>query len=246
MPADPGPRLGSADDLPDRRRIDGRQRRVGADDAARHPGEADAGHGPKLWPMLDAKRLDRDVPGVAAGHETADPEATTGSPLPQRPVLPVGAGGGDPVADPERSDPLAPGPLSDEWLRRAFGFSGPGMLSRDTPAEHGADDDAGHRLKDRPRRWPLHHRRHRQADPAAVGWYRVTDGSPVRVLRAARRPPGRERPRVAVPDARERQFQAHNDCGCTAAPVLPPRPGTARHQPAGSGGVPPNRGKGPR
>jgi hypothetical protein len=74
---------------------------------------------------------------------------------------------------PSRLIRLAPEP-SEEWLTRAFGFSGPGMLQRDTVRpEHGPVDDAGHRGADRARRWPYDDRWTRsKADPVAVGWYR--------------------------------------------------------------------------
>jgi hypothetical protein len=99
--------------------------------------------------MLDRNRLDETWPGwlramsllvrnyhgqsaqaAAASYRAAREQATL-SPAPRSLIR------------------LAPEPPQD-WLDKAFGYSGPGLFQRDVgAAQYGPHDDAGHRLADR-------------------------------------------------------------------------------------------------
>lgn len=106
-------------------------------------------------------------------------------------------------------------PPAIEWIRQALGFAGPGMLNRDT-AKPGT---ALSTVLGTSARIALSGGRNTildtvKADPVAVGWYRVTDGSPCAfcALLASRG--------VAYKSEKTAEFQSHNDCGCTAAPAF--------------------------
>lgn len=167
----------------------------------------------KLWPALDPKRIDATFPGwvqamtllvtnyhrmsaAAAGNfYRAAREHATQSPTPERLIK------------------LAADPAED-WMRRAFGYSGPGMLSRDTAAPRTALTTtlgtAARIAADGGRTTILETVK---ADPVAVGWYRVTDGQPCAfcALLASR---------GIVYKEQTADFKAHNDCGCTGAPAF--------------------------
>lgn len=177
-----------------------------------------------LWPMLDGKRLDETFPGwmramsllvrnyhgqsaaaASAAYREARAQATL-SPAPRSLIK------------------LAPAP-SEEWMARAFGFSGPGMLQRDTVRPNtalsttlgtasrivrtGADDTISATV---------------EKDPVALGWYFHTDGDPCFwcALIASRGT-------VFKGDSFEasnRKFigdgtaKIHNNCACVLAPVF--------------------------
>jgi hypothetical protein len=181
----------------------------------------------KLWPALDKARLAETFPGwlramsllitnyhgqssAAAGrfYQSARAQAL-GSPTP--PSLIKAA----PAPDPE-------------WIAKAVGFSGPGMLSKDTAAPNTALSTtlgtASRIALDGGRTTVLETVKH---DRAAVGWYRVTDGDPCAfcALLASRH--------IAYRSQKSSSFEAHNDCGCTGAPAfsreqeLPPISGQA-------------------
>lgn len=132
----------------------------------------------RLWPMLDRNRLDETWPGwiramsllvrnyhgqsaqAAASSYRAAREQATHSPAPRSLIR------------------LAPVP-SEEWLDRAFGYSGPGQLRKDVARPNtalsttlttasrivrdGADGTISATVG---------------ADPVALGWYFHTDGDP--------------------------------------------------------------------
>lgn len=105
-----------------------------------------------------------------------------------------------------------------EWLDRALGFAGPGMLNRDLARPNTALTTtlgtSSRIVLDGARTTVLNTVHH---DDKAVGWYRVTDGHPCAfcALLASR---------GIVYKSTTVGFQAHNDCGCTGAPAF------SRHQ----------------
>lgn len=167
----------------------------------------------RLWPLLDVKRLDETFPGwiramsllvtdyhgqsaaAAARFYQQAREHAIQSPTPYRLIR------------------LAPAP-SPDWLDRAFGFSGPGMLSRDTARPNTALSTtlgtAARVALDGGRTTVLDTA---QADPVAIGWYRVTDGQPCAfcALLASR---------GVVYKQDTAGFKSHNDCGCFGAPAF--------------------------
>lgn len=174
----------------------------------------------RLWPLLDAKRLDETFPGwlqamsllvekyhgqsaaAAARFYQQARAAAIQSPTPGRLIR------------------LAPVP-PPEWLGRAFGFSGPGMLHRDTAQPNTALSTtlgtAARIALDGGRGTVLNTVKH---DPVAVGWYRVTDGAPCSFCALLA-----SRPVIGGRGAYYRteqtaNFKAHNACGCTAAPMF--------------------------
>jgi hypothetical protein len=173
-----------------------------------------------LWPALDPKRLDETFPGwlramltltrnyhgqsaqAAGAYYRQARAAAIQSPTPRSLIR------------------LAPKP-SDEWMSKAFGFSGPGMLTRDQIRPNTALTTtlgtASRIALDGARTTILDTTAH---DPVALGYYRVTDGHPCAfcALLASR---------VALKgrgslyrSEQSASFQAHNHCGCTAAPVF--------------------------
>lgn len=167
-----------------------------------------------VWPLLDAKRLSDTFPGwlramiliarnyhaqsarVAAAAYRSLRSAHTLSPSPESLIKTA----------------FTP---NDEWLTKAFGFSGPGMLSRDTARPNTALTTTlgtvSRIAQDGGRDTTI---RTVQADPVAVGWYRLTDGHPCAwcALLASRG--------IAYKSERSAGFQAHNQCGCTAVPAF--------------------------
>jgi hypothetical protein len=168
----------------------------------------------KLWPMLDAKRLAETWPGwiramtllVTSYHGQSAAAASRfyraarthaiDSPTPSRLIR------------------LAPKP-SEEWLTRAFGYSGPGMLQRDRVRPNTALSTtlgtAARITMDGARTTVLETVK---ADPVAVGWFRLTDGDPCPfcALLASRG--------IEYKSEQSADFKAHNDCGCSAVPAF--------------------------
>jgi hypothetical protein len=167
----------------------------------------------KAWPLLDSKRLNETFPiwlrammlltrnyhsqsSVAAGRFYRQArQLATDSPAPQSLIR------------------LAEPPV-EEWMTRAFGYSGPGLLSRDTARPKTALSTtlgtASRIALDGGRTTILNTTR---ADKIAVGWYRVTDGDPCAfcALLASR---------GIVYSEHTADFETHNDCGCSAAPAF--------------------------
>lgn len=174
----------------------------------------------RLWPLLDGNRLNETFPGwlramsllvtnyhgqsaAAASrfYRAARAEALQ-SPTPSALVK------------------LAPVPPAD-WLDRAFGFSGPGMLSQDTTrpntaltttlgtASRVALDGARSTVVD-----TVH------TDPAAVGWYRVTDGAPCAFCALLSARPVMKGRGSLYRSKDTASFQAHDHCACQAAPFF--------------------------
>lgn len=167
----------------------------------------------KLWPLLDPKRLNETFPGwvgamialirsyhgqsaaAAAAFYRAARATATRSPAPGSLIV------------------LA-APPSDAWLRKALGFSGPGMLSRDTARPGTALSTTlgtASRIALDGGQSTILATVH--ADPVAVGWYRVTDGQPCAfcALLAGR---------GVVYKKDTVGFKTHNDCGCSGAPAF--------------------------
>jgi hypothetical protein len=177
----------------------------------------------RLWPLLDKANLPGSFPGwvaamsalinryhaqsatASAAFYRAAREAATGSPTPDSLVR------------------LAKAPDS-EWVSRALGFAGPGMLSRDTARPNTALSTTLGTAA----RIALDGGRSTlaatvEADPAALGWYRVTDGDPCAfcALVASRGIVYKDEG-TAGRDANSQftgsgLFKYHNDCGCIAA-----------------------------
>lgn len=180
----------------------------------------------KLWPLLDAKRLDQTFPGwlqamilllrnyhgqssaaAAAFYSKARAEA---------------------IGTPIRADLMKLADLpSEEWISEALGYSGPGMLTRDTARPGTALSTTlgtSARIALDGGRTTVEQTMH--SDPRAVGYYRITDGQPCAfcALMASRGvvyktelAAGREANKRFTGDG---EFKYHNDCGCIAAPAF--------------------------
>lgn len=183
-----------------------------------------------LWPLLDAKRLDETFPGwiramsmlvrnyhgqsaaaASAAYREARAKATL-SPAPRSLIK------------------LAPVP-DEAWMRQAFGFSGPGMLNKDTARPNTALSvtmgTASRIALDGGRTTTIETVK---ADPVAVGFYRVTDGAPCAfcALLASRGIVEKStlyRSAHSFDDSNARftgpgVAKVHNDCGCSMAPAF--------------------------
>jgi hypothetical protein len=174
----------------------------------------------RLWPLLDKNRLRDTFPAwlaamiqlVTGYHAQSSREAGRyyQSARAQALLSPT----------PAELIRLAPAP-AEEWMSKAFGFSGPGMLSKDTARPNTALSTtlgtASRIALDGGRTTILDTVKQ---DPASVGWYRVTDGRPCAfcALLASR---------GVVYKQDTVGFKAHNDCGCFGAPAFrngPPLP----------------------
>ncbi len=184
----------------------------------------------QLWPMLDRKRLDETWPGwlramsllvrnyhgqsaqAAAAAYRAARERATLSPAPRSLIH------------------LAP-PPPQEWLDKAFGYSGPGMFQRDIARPNTALSTtlgtASRIALDGGRTTTIETLK---ADPVALGFYRVTDGAPCAfcALLASRGVVPKSTLYLSEHsfDASNARFEGpgvakvHNFCGCSMAPVF--------------------------
>lgn len=168
----------------------------------------------RLWPNLDPKRLDATFPGwlrlMTALVERYAGMASLAASVYYADARAAALG----IPTPESLIKLAPAP-SAEWMSKAFGYSGPGLL-RDGKWQ---DSSALSVTKGTALRMVVNNARDTvidtaKADPKAVGWYRVTDGSPCAfcALLASRG--------VVYRTETTASFKSHNDCGCTAAPAF--------------------------
>lgn len=174
-----------------------------------------------LWPLLDKTRIGDTFPGwatamsllvrryhgqssQAAGRAyQVTRELHTQSPAP-RSLLHI-----------------APEP-DEEWMTRAFGFAGPGMLERDTARPNTALSTtlgtATRIALDGGRTTTLDTV---EADPIAVGWYRVTDASPCAFCALlASRGVVYKSDSFEASNARfagDGEAKVHNHCGCSFA-----------------------------
>jgi hypothetical protein len=180
----------------------------------------------RLWPLLDKANLPGSFPGwvvamsalinryhaqsatASAAFYRAAREAATGSPTPDSLVR------------------LAKAPDS-EWVSRALGFAGPGMLSRDTARPNTALSTTLGTAA----RIALDGGRSTlaatvEADPAALGWYRVTDGDPCAFCALVASRGAVYKDEFSAGEVANTQFvgagmfKYHNHCGCTIAPVF--------------------------
>lgn len=179
-----------------------------------------------LWPTLDPKRLNETWPGwiramsllvsnyhgqsaqAAASSYRAAREQATHSPAPRSLIQ------------------LAPQP-PNEWLNKAFGYSGPGQFNRDTARPNTALSatlgTASRIALDGGRTTLIESVKH---DPVALGWYRVTDGDPCAFCALlASRPSmkhedGSFRKGSLYRSEETASFLAHDHCGCSAAPIF--------------------------
>ena len=178
----------------------------------------------KLWPALDKNRLAETWPGwlramsllIANYHGQSSFAAGRSYQAMREQALQSPA--------PARLIKMAPAP-DPEWLARALGFSGPGMLEKDT-AQPGTAlsttlGTAARIVLDGGRTTTL---QTVKADPAAVGWWRMTDGDPCHfcAMLASRGVVFEERS-FARSDPRfvgEGDAKVHNMCGCTLKPAF--------------------------
>lgn len=181
----------------------------------------------RLWPALDKSRIAQTFPGwiqamttlvtnyhgqssaaAAAFYRAARAQALQ-SPTPASLVKPAS-------------------PPQSEWVRRAFGFSGPGMLQRDT-AQPGTAlsttlGTAARIVLDGGLTTVTSTSK---TDPAAVGYFRITDGDPCAfcALLASRGIVYKEQSFQAS----NKRFtgagvdKVHNLCGCILAPAFSPK-----------------------
>lgn len=179
-----------------------------------------------LWPSLDPKRLDATWPGwiramsllvtnyhgqsavAASATYRAAREQATHSPAPRSLIK------------------LAPAP-SQDWLDRAFGYSGPGQFQRDIARPNTALSTtlgtASRVALDGGRTTLIESVKY---DPVALGWYRVTDGDPCAFCAllasrpAMKHEDGSFRKGSLYHSEETASFLAHDHCGCSAAPVF--------------------------
>lgn len=178
----------------------------------------------KVWALLDAKRLDSTFPAwlramsLVVRNYHGQSSATAGEAYRKARAIST-------QSPAPRSLVKFASPPAQEWMDKAFGFSGPGMLSRDTARPHTALSvtlgTATRIALDGGRSTTLETIK---ADPLALGWYRVTDGAPCAfcALLASRGIVYKER---SFEHSNERftgfgEFKVHNDCGCSMAPAF--------------------------
>jgi hypothetical protein len=178
----------------------------------------------KLWPLLDRKNVSATFPGwleamksvtrlyhressAAAGAAYRQArEVATLSPAPESLVR---------IAD----DPV------DEWLEKAFRYSGPALLDKDTARPNTALSTtigtASRIAQDGGRVTTLETT---AADPVALGWYRVTGPNPCAFCALlASRGIVYHGDAFDRSDARfhgEGEFKVHNHCSCILAPAF--------------------------
>lgn len=184
----------------------------------------------RLWPLLDPKRLDETWPGwlrammtlVRGYHGQSSAAASAAYRQARRNAV------GE--VTPSGLLRLAP-PPAEEWMARAFGYSGPGMLNRDTVRPNTALSTtlgtASRIVLDGGRTTTLDAIK---GDPEAVGWFRITDGDPCAfcALLASRGvvPKSTLYRSADSFDASNGRFtgpglaKVHNDCGCSMAPAF--------------------------
>jgi hypothetical protein len=168
----------------------------------------------RLWRLLDPQRLAETFPGWVAAMTALirdyHAQSAQGAAVFYRSARAAAVQSPTPVA----LIRLAEAP-SAEWLRRALGFAGPGMLSRDTARPGTALSTTlgtAARIALDGGRSTIVGTVH--ADPVAVGFFRVTDGQPCAFCAMLA---GRG---VVYKSAETVDFKAHNDCGCFGAPAF--------------------------
>lgn len=178
----------------------------------------------KLWPALDKNRLAETWPGwiramsllVTNYHSQSSFAAGRSYQTMRERALQSPA--------PSRLIKLAPAP-DQQWLNRALGFAGPGMLDKETARPGTALSTtlgtASRIVLDGGRTTTL---QTVEADPAAVGWWRMTDGDPCHFCAMlASRGVTFDRHSFDRSDARfvgEGDAKVHNMCGCTLKPAF--------------------------
>lgn len=180
----------------------------------------------KLWPMLDPKRVDETFgPWLTAMSAVIGSYRGQSATAAGRFYQSVRAHA---LQSPTPASLIQLAPAAEpELLQRAFGYAGPGMLSRDTARPNTALSTtlgtAARIVMDAGRQTTV---RTVENDPAAVGWYRITDGAPCAfcALMASRgivykdeKSAGRNANRRFEGEG---EFKYHNDCGCDAAPAF--------------------------
>jgi hypothetical protein len=168
----------------------------------------------KVWPNLDRKRLDATFPGwlqlMIALVERYHGMSSLAASVFYQDARQAHLG----IPTPESIIHSAPMPSLD-WMRQAFGYSGPHLLKdgawQDSSALSTTQGTAVRIVQSGARDTIIGTTK---ADPKAAGWYRVTDGDPCAfcALMASRG--------VVYRSEKTASFKSHNDCGCTAAPAF--------------------------
>lgn len=168
----------------------------------------------RLWPNLDRKRLDATFPDwlqmMVALVERFQAMSATAASIYYAETREAHLG----IPTPDSLLRLAPTP-SEDWVAKAFGYSGPHLLKdgawQDSSALSTTQGTAIRIVQSGARDTVIDTT---NADPKAVGWYRVTDGDPCAfcALLASRG--------VVYRSEKSASFKSHNDCGCTAAPAF--------------------------
>ena len=188
----------------------------------------------RLWPILDKARLPETFPGwiqamsaltVDYHRQSAQTAGVFYEAARARAVLPEVQPGAVVAALPEPAVIQLAAPPAEEWMRRAYGFSGPAMLQKDT-AQPGTAlsttlGTAGRITAEGGRLTVIETV---VKDRRSVGWYRVTDGHPCAfcAMLASR---GIAYKRHSFDGSNDRfvgdgEFKAHNHCACVAMPAF--------------------------
>lgn len=168
----------------------------------------------RLWPLLRADQLAETFPAwltamqtvVTSYYEQSSQAAATFYQAARSEALQS--------PTPASLIKFAPPPAKD-WMAQAFGFSGPGLFAKETAAPGTALSTTlgtASRIALNGGRATLLNTT--SADPAATGWYRVTDGHPCAfcAMLAARG--------ITYRSQRASSFRAHDACGCAGAPAF--------------------------
>jgi hypothetical protein len=204
----------------------------------------------RLWPLLDKKHIDETWPGWLAamrtlllGYHAQSSTAAAGYYQRARHAAATAELVGHHAGVPHEmrhtaaalTSPLSPlqleppvhlaAPPDPQWVERSLGYSGPGLLSKDTARPNTALSTTlgtASRIALEGGRVTLLDTI--EADPAAVGWYRVTDAQPCAFCALlASRGVVYKHDSFDQSDARFHgagEFKVHNDCGCTLAPAF--------------------------
>jgi hypothetical protein len=188
----------------------------------------------RLWPALDKARLPETFPGWVSAmaaltrdyhHQSAQTAGVFYEASRARALLPVVHPGTVTAVLPTPAVVQLPPAPADEWMRRAYGFSGPGMLQKDTVQPGTALSTtlgtAGRITAEGGRLTVIETV---AQDPKAVGWYRVTDGKPCAfcAMLASR---GIVYKKHSFDGSNDRfvgdgEFKAHNHCACISMPAF--------------------------
>ncbi|NUT04714.1 MAG: hypothetical protein HOV76_14640 [Hamadaea sp.] len=178
----------------------------------------------RLWPALDKNRLAETFPGWVQAMTTLVTGYHGQSAAAASSFYRAARAQAMQSPTPASLVQLAP-PPQPEWVKRAFGFSGPGLLQRDTAQPGTALSTTlgtAARIVLDGGLTTVTNTAH--ADPAALGYFRITDGDPCAfcALLASR---GIVYKQDSFRDSNKRFVgpgaeKVHNLCGCILAPAF--------------------------